>query len=285
MTTFTPEDLISDHLELVSLPEIVIRINEMVNDPNCSAADIGETIMQDAPLSARLLKIVNSPFYNFPSKVDTISMAITIVGTRQLRDLVLATAVINKFNAIPEQLVNAQVFWYHNLATAAAARTIASRLRITNTERFFIAGLLHDIGKLVMYLTQPELSRQVLELLKNPVNDVTKLEHAAFGFDHATLGAALLRHWKLPESLIEPTAFHHEPTQAKQYIKETAIIHLANAIANSIETVVSADDDTPIDLSVWETLDIEDTELDEIINDTHAALQYAKQIIYYEQAA
>ena len=285
MSTFTPDDLISDNLELVSLPEIVLRINEMVNDPNCSAADIAETISQDAALSVRLLKVVNSPFYNFPSKVDTISMAITIVGTRQLRDLVLATAVVNKFSAIPEELVNTHIFWHHNLATAAAARVIANRLRITNTERFFVAGLLHDIGKLVMYLTQPDLSRQVLQLLHKPSNDISKLEISAFGFDHATLGAALLRYWKLPESLVEPTAFHHAPTQAKHHIKETAIIHLANAVANTIEPAISADDDVPIDLGIWDILGIEDKDLDEIINDTHAALQHALQVIYYDQAA
>lgn len=285
MSTFTPDDLISDNLELVSLPEIVIRINEMVNDPNCSAADIGDTISQDAALSGRLLKVVNSPFYNFPSKVDTISMAITIVGTRQLRDLVLATAVINKFNAIPDDLVDTHVFWHHNLATASAARTLASRLRIANTERFFVAGLLHDIGKLVMYLTQPELSRKVLELLKNPANDISKLEVSAFGFDHANLGAALLRHWKLPESLIEPTEFHHAPGSARQYKSESAIVHLANAIANKIEPAISCDDDAHIDRCVWSILGIADTGLDEIINETRSALQHALQVIYYDQAA
>jgi len=166
--SLSPRDLVTDNLELVSLPDIVVRINEMVEDPECTAVDIAEVIGQDAALTARLLKLVNSPFYNFPSQVDTISMAITIVGTRQLRDLAMAAAIAGRFRHIPEGLVSADVFWQHNLACATAARIIAGKRNLRNSEQLFVAGLLHDIGKLVMYLTQPELSRQVLELAKQP---------------------------------------------------------------------------------------------------------------------
>lgn len=284
MAISPPTALITANLNQLSLPDIAIRLNDMVNDPNCSIAEIGSLFSQDAALSARLLKIVNSAFYGFPSKIDTISMAITVIGTRQLRDLVLATSVIGKFQQLPEGLVSIDTFWYHNLTCAAATRLIATKLKIRNSERFFIAGLLHDVGKLVMYLSEPELSRKVLKRMNEPEVDVTQLEIDAFGFDHAMLGAELLRQWKLPESLIEPVNYHHRPADAQNYPQETAAVSLANAIANTIEPPYSADDDLPIDTSIWGTLGLEDSDLDELISETRLAFTNTVSILYPKQA-
>ncbi len=284
MAISLPTALITANLNQLSLPDIAIRLNEMVSDPNFSIADIGALVSQDAALSARLLKIVNSAFYGFPSKIDTISMAITIIGTRQLRDLVLATSVIGKFQQLPEGLISIDTYWYHNLTCAAATRIIATTLQIRNSERFFIAGLLHDIGKLVMYLTEPELSRKVLRHMNDPDIDVTQLEVEAFGFDHATLGGELLRHWKLPESLVEPVCYHHCPAEASNYPQEAAAVSLANAIANTIEPPYSADDDLPIDTSIWGTLGLQDDSLDELINETRLAFTNTVSMLYPKQA-
>ena len=284
MAISPPTALITANLNQLSLPDIAIRLNEMVSDPNYSIADIGALVSQDAALSARLLKIVNSAFYGFPSKIETVSMATTVIGTRQLRDLVLATSIIGKFQQLPEGLVSIDTFWYHNLTCATATRIIAAKLQILNSERFFIAGLLHDIGKLVMYLTEPELSRKVLRHMNEPGIDITRLEIDAFGFDHATLGGELLRHWKLPESLVEPVSYHHCPADASNYPQETAAVSLANAIANTIEPPYSADDDLPIDTSIWGTLGLGDDELDELINETRLAFTNTVSILYPKQA-
>ena len=276
----SPRDLVTDNLELVSLPDIVVRINEMVEDPECTAVDIAEVIAEDAALTARLLKLVNSPFYNFPSQVDTISMAITIVGTRQLRDLAMAAAITGRFRHIPEGLASPDIFWQHNLACATAARIIARKCGLRNNEQLFVAGLLHDIGKLVMYLTQPELSRQVLELAKQPDADLDSLEHIAFGFDHAELGAELLRQWRLPKSLVMPTRWHHAPEKAGDFRTEAAAVHLANAIANTVAPCLSPDDDLPIELGVWQILGLDPAELDDLIRETGTQLPGIVAIIY-----
>lgn len=280
-----PQTLLDEHRELVSLPGIVTRLNEMINDPSCSAVSIAETISQDAPLTARLLRVVNSPFYGFPSHIDSISMAVTIVGTRQLRDLAMATLVVQKFNHIPENLVSPEHFWRHNIAVASAARVLASRLQIAHTERLFITGLLHDIGKLVMYLTRPEGAARVLEQARQSGQNLATLEQAEFGFDHAELGGELLRQWRLPESLIEPVAFHHQPTRARLYPRETAITHLANAIGNTIESVLTPDDDLPIDNRVWTMLDIDPGELSELTAEAELTLQHALQVMFTDLAA
>jgi len=279
------EELVSDNLQLISLPEIVTRINDMVDDPNCTAVEIGELISTDAALSARLLKIVNSSFYNFPSNVDTISMAITIIGTRQLRDLALATSVTQKFRKLPDNLISIDIFWHHSLACATAARVIADKCATGNSERYFITGLLHDIGKMVMYLTQPDLAREVLTLSRESKNNLDQLEQTAFGFTHAELGKILLQKWQLPESLYIPVGYHDHPQEAPTFQFETCAIHLANGIANTVETILSEDDDLPVDPSIWGVLGLSPNDLDELILKTQQQLGAVLQIIYYDEAA
>jgi len=193
MSLLNTKDMIEDNIELFSLPKIALRINQLIDEPSSTTEDISNLISKDAALTFRLLKIVNSPFYNFASQVDTVSKAIAILGTRELRDLVMATAVIDKFNNIPPGLISPEVFWRHNIACATAARTIASQLKIKNSERIYIAGLLHDIGKLVMYLGSSDLSIQLMGLMTVSDVDITQLEEIAFGYTHGELGAELIK--------------------------------------------------------------------------------------------
>ena len=281
----TPQNMIDDNIQLVSLPEIALRINKLIDDPSSTAQDIADLISQDAALTIRLLKIVNSPFYNFSAQVDTISKAITIIGTRELRDLAMATSIVEKFNAIPGDLVSPESFWCHNIACATAARTIAKQLNIQNPERFFIAGLLHDIGKLVMYLATPELSKQVIELSNLPDVDITQLEEIAFGFNHGELGAELIKAWNLPAMLLETTKFHHTPSAAINYPTEVAVIHLANNIANTIETPFSLDDDIPIKDSTWIMLNLDESELNSLTAESNSLYQQTIGLIYQKKVA
>ncbi len=280
MALLNARDMIEDHADLVSLPEIALRLNRLIDDPAATAEDIAKLISQDAALTIRLLKIVNSPFYNFASQVDTVNKAISIIGTRELRDLVMATAVIEKFNRIPQGLASPESFWRHNIACATAARTVAKQLKIKNAEPLYIAGLLHDIGKLVMYLASPDLSRQVLELMKLPDADISKLEKIAFGFCHGELGAELIKTWNLPDMLQTTTRHHHNPSDAEHYVTQVSIIHLANKIANSIETPFSLDDDLPISCNIWMLLDCEESDLDEFTEQSNSNYQDTVELIY-----
>jgi len=285
MALLNTRNMIDDNIELVSLPEIALRINELVDDPLATADDIANLISQDAALTIRLLKIVNSSFYNFSGEIDTITKAISIVGTRELRDLIMTTAVIKKFSSIPEGLASPESFWRHNIACASAARTIAKQLKIKNSERFFIAGLLHDIGKLVMYLASPDLSLQVIELMKIPDSDITQLEELAFGFSHAELGAELVKKWNLPTMLVETTRFHHKPSATTEYPTEAAVIHLANNIANTIETPFSLDDDVPLKDSVWILLNQDESKLESLTEESNSDYQRTVDIIYHKKIA
>jgi len=281
MTQLSPAIVIEDNLELLSLPDIVIQLNEMLDDPACNAADISQLISRDDTLSNRLLKIVNSPLYGIPSRIDSVSMALTATGAVQLRDMVMALSLINHFNHLPEGLISAAHFWRHGIAVATAARVLAARLQIPNSEQFFIAGLLHDIGKLAMYLLQPDISREVLVMASRGNHDVHTLEQTAFGFDHAELGAELLRQWHLPGLVIKSVANHHHPTGAGKFVKEAAIVHLANTIGNTIDAIISIDDDFPVDSRVWEILQLDPNEQADLTMEAHV-MQHSLQNIFLE---
>lgn len=285
MLNMSPEQLINSNIKLVSLPAIVAQVNQMANDPTTSAADIAQAIGQDTALTARLLKIVNSPFYRFPSKIDTLSMAVTVLGTRQLRDLVIAAAIIKRFQSKLDPAFNLEVFWSHSITTAIAARVIALKLILANSERFFVAGLLHDIGKMVMYLTLPNESIQLIKALNTPGCDVEHIEEQVFGFNHDQVGVALLSSWNFPESLVAPIRSHVTLQGPEQYLKDSALLHLANNIANNLQAPISRDDDTVLNPRTLELLQLSSEQVEAVYEETYRNLDVLLEIFYYDIAA
>ena len=285
MLNMSPDQLIESNIKLVSLPAIIAQVNQLANDPNASAADIAHVIGLDAALTARLLKIVNSPFYRFPSKIDTLSMAVTVLGTRQLRDLVIAAAIIKRFQSKIDPAFNIEVFWCHSVTCAIAARAIALKLMLPNSERFFVAGLLHDIGKMVMYLMLPNESIKLLKELEKTNCDIDSIERKIFGFSHDDVGAALLSAWHFPESLIAPIRGHLSLDSTGQYGKDTAIIHLANNIANNLQAPISRDDDTMLNPKATELLQLSPEMIEEIYEETYRHMDELLQIFFYDIAA
>lgn len=249
----SPRELVAGTIHLVSLPEVFVRVNEMIDNPHYSAADIGRVISQDTGLAARLLKIVNSPFYGFPSKIDTVSRAVTIVGLQELRELILATSTAKIFAGIPNDIVDMDSFWRHSVGCALVAKGIAARRGEPHTERFFVAGLLHDVGSLLIYRKTPELAREALLRARYRGEVLCKAEQAVVGCDHAAVGGELLHTWKLPKHLEEAVAFHHTPTLAGQYPLDAAIVHLANIITNAVLFGSSGDPHiAPFESAAWD---------------------------------
>ena len=275
--TLVAKDLINDTVELASLPSVVMRAMELLNNPNTSASDIGEVITEDPALTIRLLKIVNSSFYGFPSRIDTISRAITIVGTLELTDLILGSSAISVFNRIPNQLINMEKFWAHSLYSGIVARTLARYLRAPNTERCFVMGLLHDIGSLVLYRQQPEGSRQALQLAADQSIPLSMAEREVFGFDHGEVGAELMHAWNLPDSFIEMARYHHQPSAAERYRLETASIHLADVIAGMAHSTGSGTDQIPaLEPGAWELTGLSIDSVEPVIAEADAQFEDAR---------
>jgi len=248
----TAKELVSGFLHLASLPAVVIRVNEILDSPHYSAQDVGDVISKDPAMSVRLLKIVNSPFYGFTSSIDTISRAITIIGIEDLRDIIFSSSVATIFKGVPNDLVDMETFWRHSIYCAVIARLLASHLQLPNRERYFLSGLLHDIGALVIYHRLPELAREALSQVKFNDAELTSEERKLLGFDHAQVGAELLRNWRLPENLITAVENHHNSDYNSDHQAEVQITYLANCIANNTPHARSSDTKHPaLDSLSW----------------------------------
>ena len=241
---YDPKKIIQSRIKLPSLPTIFHQINEAINDPKCSATHIANIISKDQSLSARLLQMVNSAFYNFPSKIDTISRAVAIIGTKQLSTLSLGTCALAVFKDVPSDLIDMKSFWKHSVACGIIARILASYKNNTLTERFFVGGLLHDIGRLILFMSIPEISKEALLKAKETGCMLHQAENDLIGFDHSRMGGILLKEWKLPISLENIVRFHHIKTES-QIKLDTAVAHIADIMANALEIGSSGEHNVP----------------------------------------
>jgi HD-like signal output (HDOD) protein len=237
--------LIAGMDKLSSVPVVYAELDEAIRNMRVSASHISGIISKDTGLTARLLRIVNSAFYSFPRKIDTISRAVIIVGTQQLRDLALATSIISSFKDIPENHVTVESFWKHSIACGITARCIAGYFKEPNIERYFVAGILHDIGRIILITKAPELAEQIFQTVARTGQPVVTAERELLGYDHASIGCELVRLWQLPRCYEEIIGFHHLPKQADLFKLETSVIHIADAIAHAMRLGNSGENNVP----------------------------------------
>lgn len=234
-TRLRPQDLIEASPELGSPPMVYNRLMEVINHPRGGAGDVANVIRQDTALTARLLKLVNSAFFAFPKKIETVSQAVSVVGTSQVRDLSLATSITGLFKDIPKDLIDVDGFWRHSLGCGVAARVIAGLRSETNVERFFVAGILHDVGRLVLLLRAPEVAREILEYAVEKDVLLYDAEKEVTGFDHSRVGSVLMKHWGMPDVLQDALGYHHMPVKAARYPVEASTLHVADILAHALQ--------------------------------------------------
>ncbi len=250
------QNLLDQSPQISSLPTIFYQINTAVEDPESSFVEIGEIISGDPSLSARLLRIVNSSFFGFPNKIETITHAVTIVGMAQLRDLALATTVVNQFKGIPKDLINMEKFWLHSVATGLAAKVIAIYRRETNADRFYLMGMLHDLGRLLLLLNIPDSMKTVMDKYASG-GTMYDVENDVLGFDHAAAVGKLMQSWQLPGMLQEAVTYHHKPQLAPHYPVAASIVHVADFIAHGMELGSCGERFVPpLHPKAWELLEL-----------------------------
>jgi len=244
------EQLIRDYKELVSLPEITLRINEMVNDPDCDIDSIGKLLSQDPALAVRLLGIANSPFYGFSTEISTVTRAIAVLGINKIRDIVLSASATKAFDGIPVDIIAVDDFWQHSLYCGVLGQTLAKQTKL-DADAVFIAGLLHDVGQLILFNRYPQEMHEVILRTIEGESPLTMVaaEHERLGTDHTQVGAELARSWHLPAHIEAVIAWHHAPENATSHQQEVALIYIANAVAQMLDF----DSD-----SVMEKLDVSD---------------------------
>ncbi len=227
--------LLDDVEGLASPPDVCLRVFELVHSPNAGAADIAEVVATDPNLTARLLRIANSAFYRFRRKIDTISRAIMVIGTTELYQLVLSVSAVKSFSGIPNELVRMETFWKHSVYTGLVARALAERASVLHPERLFVAGLLHDIGSLVLYHQRPQAMRDLLLVADGDEEVLYEAEHDRFGFSHADVAALMMDEWCLPEELVLAIKWHHQPGFAGLAALEAQLLFLAGQLVNESE--------------------------------------------------
>ncbi|MDH5784513.1 MAG: HDOD domain-containing protein [Chromatiales bacterium] len=268
------ERLVSQSPQVAALPLIYQRLDEAINDPHSNLSRIADIILEDSSLSARLLRLANSAMYSFPSRVETINRAITIIGTRQLQDLVLATTVVSMFRGVSAEGIDMESFWRHSIAVGICARAIAACRLEANVERFYVLGLLHDIGRLVIYMQLPQQADESIRLSKELRLSLYQAERRLLDFDHTDVGRVLLSSWRLPLSLQEGVGSHHTPGRAGRYPEDAATVHLADIFANALAMGSSGEPVIPVfEAHAWESLGLSEEDLTLIITQSKAQYQ------------
>lgn len=229
-------DLVRQEVELASLPEVCMQVQALADDPTSTAEELGAIIGRDTALTARLLKLVNSAFFGFPARVETVSRAVTLAGMQQLRSLALAVSAVEVFRDLPPEKVSMVSFWSHSVFCGLLARELSCDCRVLHAERLFVAGLLHDIGRLLIYSRLPEEAAEIHRRLGAGGGNLCAIERDVLGFDHADTGAALLASWGLPAALQSAVAHHHGPHLAESGRLEAALVQIADAASHALES-------------------------------------------------
>ena len=260
----SPAALVAASSRLASLPSVYLRLTETANDPHSSQAALARVIGDDPALAARLLRLVNSALYGPGRTIDTVGDALAFVGTTAVLDLALASSVLRVFAGIPRELVDMEAFWRHSIACAVTARTLAAARPGISAERCFVAGLLHDVGRLVIFLEEPDAAREAIVRARATGRLLHDAERELFGFDHADVGRALAEAWRLPVTLREAVGGHHRPAAAGAI--EASVVHIADVIANALELgSAGAPLVPPLDRAAWQRVAIPLDELPAMI--------------------
>ncbi|MFC1557695.1 HDOD domain-containing protein [candidate division KSB1 bacterium] len=233
-------------LSLPALPTIIAKMIELIDDPRTSASSLSKLISTDQVLTAKILKLANSAFYGFPRRISTINLAIVILGFDTLKDLGLSVSIIDRFkNRKGDDSFDMSRFWEHSIACGVIGKLLARKLNYRITGEVFVAGILHDIGKLVLNQYFPKEFSAITERVNTKNESFRQAEIEVLGIGHALIGSWLGEKWNLPEQLVEAIGLHHMPAQAKLNPELTSIIHFSDFLCKWCNIGYSGDSVLP----------------------------------------
>jgi HD-like signal output (HDOD) protein len=224
------QEYLLDVANLITLPDIYIAVKEAIEDPDVSLKDLADIVSFDPAISTRLLKVANSSFYGQVSEIDTIKRAVSLLGTKTVHDTALTVSVSQAFRSIVGVNYDVAAFWQNSIMRAVVAKSCAAELKIPEPDRFFILGLLSDIGHMVMSIRAPDLMQKVLTQHHNTGYPIHLYERSTFGFDYGELGADLLEGWSIPNSIISGIRYQNCPEIAPEFKQEAAVIYCAGRL-------------------------------------------------------
>ncbi len=206
------------------------RITGLLNDINVSTRKLTEAISYDPVLTARILRLANSPVYSLQKNVSTLNQAIDVVGIRAVYDILILGLATDSFSKEIRDSEKGKKIWEHSLAVALLARELGQMLGLRGIEEAFICGLLHDIGKILLLKHDSVQYNEILEI--DEESKMLQVENATFGYTHAQVGSFIANRWALPDNVCYTILNHHDPSQSEQFAMVAHLVSIADAIAN-----------------------------------------------------
>ena len=249
------EERLQQVTELISLPEIYLKIRRLMADPTSDIDDFANVIRVDPNLSVAVLKLVNSAYFGFSGQIDSISRAVNMIGIGQLHNMVLGISSVSALN-FPNDFLPLKSFWRSCIFTGVLTRLLAEQLSIKQNDGLFVTGLLHEIGHLVLYAKFPEQAKQTLQLAEQQSLSIDMAEREVLGYHYGEIGAMLMAQWDLPIDMQSLTRQQPTPSEADDQAVETALLHLAHGIAHRQFAKDDLTLDQIIDPRVWATIQL-----------------------------
>ena len=277
--------LLKGEVDIVSLRTVYTHIVELLNHPNTSSPQIAKVISKDASLTVRLLRLVNSPFYGFSGKIDSVSRAVSLLGTNELSTLTLGITLIRQFQNIPSDLLNMDSFWRHSIRCALFSKILAGHLGEKAAEKYFIGGLLHDIGRLVMLdRMAPQYSAAIAKARQDQL-PMYRAEQDCLKTDHSIIGKLLAEKWRLSPALIRMIGSHHSPRLAR-YSTEACVVHIADVLAHACGHEVLLVNEVPeLQIKAWETIGLTEKIIAPTIEQVDAEFNEVVRVFFAEPKA
>ena len=272
------EQSLQEVTELISLPEVYLKVRNLMNDPHSDIYDFAEVISVDPNLSSRVLKVVNSAYFGFPEPVDSISRAVNLIGIGQLHNMVLGISAISSLE-LPNDILPLDTFWRCSLFSGVLARLLAEHMKMAKSENMFIAGLLHEIGHLVLYSKFPLQALAARKIAEDQGKKIHEAEMQVMGCHYGDVGAMLMSNWNLPDSLQTMTRNQPAPGGAGELELESTLMHLARACALSETTDSGESADTSNDARILELTGLSQEELDNSLGEARSISADMEKVI------
>lgn len=232
MTPPTLDQVLSGASALPTLPEVAHYIITSVDDDTSNADELVALLNTDPAIVARILSVANSSVFGLSSRVDSMREAILVLGLEEIRSITLATAVVDRFD-MKSANFDPRMLWRHSIGVATCARIIAEENQF-NAEAAFTAGLLHDIGQLLLFAVAPKYFEEVLMRRQRLDEPIIAAERAVFGFDHAVAGGELMKNWRLPADIADGILGHHDPDWG-DFGEMGDLIHVAEVLSHALD--------------------------------------------------
>ncbi len=229
------KEKVQNIIQLPALPTIAVEVASLIDNPQTSVSKLTQVISMDQVLTAKVLKIANSPFYGFQRKISTLDFAIMVLGFDSLKEILISISLISAFKKRQDKYFNSKEFWEHSLAAGIAARTLARQLGYRISGESFVAGLLHDIGILVTHQYFHEDYKKIVEAVAEGKSTFQDMEQDVLFATHGEIGGWLAERWNLPEQLIEAIKYHHRPELAEKNPQLTALIHFVDYLLHKLQ--------------------------------------------------